>query len=106
MALTHSSSLATKLKASQSDGAVSWDATEKEEEAGEGWARQVWRCISAPAGWGRAPRDGVTGRLEITGPRFGSFDGKRQAVVGGRPGKLQTHRVEAHTSITTNYNQR
>jgi hypothetical protein len=52
MTLTHSSPLAAKLKASQSDGAVSWDATEEEEEAGEGWARQVWRCISARAGAG------------------------------------------------------
>jgi hypothetical protein len=29
--------------------------------------------------------------LEITGPRFGSLDGKRESFVGGRPEKLQTY---------------
>jgi hypothetical protein len=32
-------------------------------------------------------------RLEITGPRFGSLNGKRQSFVRGRPRKLRTHRI-------------
>jgi hypothetical protein len=32
-------------------------------------------------------------RLEITGPRVGSLDGKFQSFVGGRSGKLQAHRT-------------
>jgi hypothetical protein len=31
-------------------------------------------------------------RLEITGPRFGSLNGKFQCFVRRRPGKFQTHR--------------
>ena len=34
-------------------------------------------------------------RSEITGPRLGSLSEKRQPFVGGRSGKLQTHRRSA-----------
>jgi hypothetical protein len=39
------------------------------------------------------PHPRPTMRLEITGPRSGSLNGKRQSFVGGRSGKLQTHRT-------------
>jgi hypothetical protein len=42
-----------------------------------------------------ARSDSSTMRVEFSVPRFGSLNGKRRSSVGGRPGKLQTHRSGA-----------